>query len=143
MFCIIGILCILLYIKKYKKDSLKIIFASTSAMFVTFTLKYLLRVPRPVHMLVVETDPRFPSGHATMASVVMSLSIYYAHKYVKNRNIRYFLYICAVLWFILVSYSRLYLGVHYPVDILVGGLIGIISTAIVIKIFKHLHYYSS
>lgn len=112
-------------------------------MFVTFTLKYLLKVPRPVDMLVVETDPRFPSGHATMASVVMALVIYYSHKHIKNRYVRYFLYACAVSWFAVVSYSRLYLGVHYPIDIIVGGLIGIISSVAVLKIFKHLHYYSS
>lgn len=143
MFSIIAVICVLLYVKNYKKDSLKIIFASTSAMFVTFTLKYLLKVPRPAHMLVVETDPRFPSGHATMASVVMALIIYYSYKYIKNRYLRYFLYVCAVSWFLLVSYSRLYLGVHYPIDVIAGGLIGILSTIIVIKIFKHLHYYAS
>jgi undecaprenyl-diphosphatase len=143
MFSIIAVICVLLYIKSYKKDSLKIIFASTSAMFLTLTLKYLLKVPRPAHMLVVETDPRFPSGHATMASVVMALIIYYAHKHIKNTYLKYSLYICAVAWFALVSYSRLYLGVHYPIDILAGGLIGIVSTVIVLKIFKHLHYYSS
>ena len=143
MFSIIAVICVLLYVNNYKKDSLKIIFASISAMFVTFTLKYLLRVPRPAHMLVVETDPRFPSGHATMASVVMALIIYYSYKYIKNTYVRYFLYVCAVSWFLLVSYSRLYLGVHYPIDILAGGLIGIVSTVIVLKIFKHLHYYNS
>jgi undecaprenyl-diphosphatase len=143
MFSIIAVICVLFYVKNYKKDSLKIIFASTSAMFVTFALKYLLKVPRPVHMLVVETDPRFPSGHATMASVVMALIIYYSCKHIKNRYLRYFLYVCAISWFLLVSYSRLYLGVHYPIDIIAGGLIGILSTIIVMKIFKHLHYYAS
>jgi undecaprenyl-diphosphatase len=143
MFGIIVFICILVYIKNYKKDSLKIIFASTFAMFVTFTLKYLLNVPRPAHMLIVETDPRFPSGHATMASVVMALVIYYSNKHIKNSYLRYFLYICAVSWFLLVSYSRLYLRVHYPIDIIAGGLIGVVSTVIVMKIFKHLHYYNS
>lgn len=141
MFSIIAVVCILLYIKNHKKDSLKIIFTTTSALFVTFTLKYLLKVPRPAHMLVVETDPRFPSGHATMASVVMALIIYYSHKHIKNRYLKYLLYLCAVSWFVLVSYSRLYLRVHYPIDIVVGGLIGVVSIIIVMKIFKHLHYY--
>ncbi len=143
MFSVLGILCVILYVLKYKKDFLKIIFASTSAMFVTYTLKYILKIPRPEHMLVIETDPRFPSGHATMAAVVMTLIISYSNKHIKNNYLKYFLWIVAVGWFMLVSYSRLYLHVHYPIDIIAGGLIGIVSTMVVSKIFNHLHYYSS
>lgn len=112
-------------------------------MFLTYTLKYLLKVPRPEHMLVIEHDPRFPSGHATMAGVVMALIIYYAYNHCENRFVRYLLYFCALSWFILVSYSRLYLHVHYPIDIIAGGIIGIVSTIVIIRIFKHLHYYNS
>lgn len=143
MFAGIVLLSVILYIKSYEKDAIKIMFTSTSALFVTFTLKYLVKVPRPAHMLVVETDPRFPSGHATIASVVMALIIYYSHRHVKNIYVRYFLYVCAVSWFALVSYSRLYLGAHYPIDIIVGGLIGVVSTIVVMKVFKYLHYYTS
>lgn len=143
MFIMIAVFSVALCFLKHIKDMFKIIFSSVFAMFVTFTLKYLLKVPRPAHMLVIETDPRFPSGHATMAAVVMTLVIYYSHKHIKNKYLRYFLYIVAVAWFAIVSYSRLYLGVHYPIDILVGGIIGIASTIIVMKIFKHLHYYTS
>ncbi|HYG01063.1 MAG TPA: phosphatase PAP2 family protein [Chryseosolibacter sp.] len=32
-------------------------------------------------------------------------------------------------WAMLVSYSRIYLGVHFPADIIVGGLVGIVSAA--------------
>jgi undecaprenyl-diphosphatase len=143
MFSIVGLLSVILYILNYKKDVYEILFASVSAMFITFTLKYLFNIPRPMHMLVTETDPRFPSGHATMAAVVMTLVIYYSHKHIKNTFWRYFMYITAICWLIIVCYSRLYLQVHYPVDVIFGGLIGITSTIITLKIFKHLHYYNS
>jgi undecaprenyl-diphosphatase len=94
-------------------------------------------------MLVIETDPRFPSGHATMAAVVMTLIISYSNKHIKNNYLKYFLWILAIGWFMLVSYSRLYLHVHYPIDIIAGGLIGILSTMVVSKIFNHLRYYNS
>jgi undecaprenyl-diphosphatase len=35
------------------------------------------------------------------------------------------------LWAFLVSYSRIYLGVHYPLDILAGALVGIITASLV------------
>lgn len=49
-------------------------------------------------------------GLAVLASLVL-----------KNRITSIFL----IFWAIIVSYSRIYLGVHYPSDIIVGGLIGV------------------
>lgn len=135
------LLAIALYKKNDTKDFYTIIFTSTTAMFITYSLKYVLKVPRPGGMLTSAADYRFPSGHATMAAVLMSLGIYYAHLHIKNKSLRYLLYVCAIAWYLLVSYSRLYLQVHYPVDVIVGGIVGIITTLIVLKIFKHLHYY--
>ncbi|MFD2520498.1 phosphatase PAP2 family protein [Emticicia soli] len=40
---------------------------------------------------------------------------------------KYFLF----LWAILVSYSRIYVGVHYPTDLLVGGMVGMLVTGII------------
>ena len=142
MFGLSLLLAIVLFYKNYKKDFYKIFFTSTTAMCITFALKYILKIPRPVHMLVVEDGYRFPSGHAAMASVVMTLGIYYAYTKIKNKDIRHLVYILSVVWFVLVSYSRLYLQVHYPVDILASLFIGIFTTYFVIKVFHHLHYYS-
>lgn len=141
MFVAVLLLLVLLYLFQYKKDFYKIIFISTSAMFVTYTLKYILQVPRLETILIPESDFRFPSGHATMAAIVMSLIVYYAHKKVRNTYVRYFLYALGVSWFVLVSYSRLYLHAHILVDVVVGGFIGVFATIIVMRTFRHLHYY--
>jgi undecaprenyl-diphosphatase len=143
MFALSIILACILYYKNYKKDFYKIFFTSTTAMCITFALKYILKIPRPAHMLIMEDGYRFPSGHAAMASVVMSLGIYYAYTKVKNKDVRQLIYMLSVGWFILVSYSRLYLQVHYPVDILASLFIGIFTTYFVIKVFHHLHYYAN
>lgn len=141
MFASVLVLAVALYIEKYTKDFYTIFFTSTTAMFITYTLKYTLKIPRPDTMLVAATDYRFPSGHATMAAVVMSLGIHYAHIHVKSKYLRYLLYTFAIAWYLLISYSRLYLGVHYPIDVIAGGIIGSLSAYITLKIFKHLHYY--
>lgn len=141
MFVAVLILLGLLYFFKNMKDFYKIIFISTSAMFVTYTLKYLLQVPRLETILIPASDFRFPSGHATMAAIAMSLIIYYAYKKVRNVFLRYFLYVLGVSWFVLVSYSRIYLHAHILIDIVVGGLIGVFATIVVMRVFRHLHYY--
>ncbi|WP_373515011.1 phosphatase PAP2 family protein [Persicitalea sp.] len=40
------------------------------------------------------------------------------------------------LWAVVYSYSRIYVGVHYPLDVIVGGMIGLISAFMVYLLFK-------
>jgi membrane-associated phospholipid phosphatase len=58
----------------------------------------------------------FPSGHTSMAfNVATALTLNYP---------RWYVYIPAYVWASGVGYSRMYLGVHYPSDVLVGAIVG-------------------
>jgi undecaprenyl-diphosphatase len=141
IFTLAILLSAVLFYYGYKKEFYEIFFTSVTAMCITFSLKYILKIPRPEHMLILEDGYRFPSGHATMAGVVSALIIYFTHKHIKNKVLSYSLHLFAILWLILVSYSRLYLQVHYLIDVVAGGLIGIVTTLIIIRVFMHFHYY--
>ncbi|MES2622932.1 MAG: phosphatase PAP2 family protein [Patescibacteria group bacterium] len=141
MSVLMALLVVVLYAQGYKKEMYKILSCSVTALFITYSLKYLLKVPRPLNMLVVEDGYRFPSGHATLAAVLMVLGIYYARKCIKDKGLRYAAYMASVLWFVVVSYARIYLGVHIFIDVIVGGFIGAVSTFAVLKAFRHFHYY--
>ena len=86
--------------------------------------KYIVRRPRPyikyegdLMSVSTEPDPSFPSGHSVLAfSTATSLSLLYPRWYVIAPSF---------LWAAAVGYSRLYLGVHYPSDVLVSALVGI------------------
>ncbi|MBA4853200.1 phosphatase PAP2 family protein [Emticicia sp. BO119] len=88
----------------------------------SYILKKVIDRPRPaekypfIHPYIIETDSSFPSGHTTAAfSTATSLSLMARKWYV---------IVPAYLWAGTVAYSRLYLGVHYPSDVLAGALIG-------------------
>ncbi len=64
-------------------------------------------------------DPSFPSGHTLVAfATATSLALEYKKWYVTGP---------AFLWAGSVAYSRMYLGKHYPSDVLAGTVIGILS----------------
>jgi len=78
--------------------------------------------PRPywysprVSALATETTFGIPSGHAQIAATVWGLLAAYLRKW--------WGWLVAVLLTLLIGLSRLYLGVHFPTDVLLGWLIG-------------------
>jgi undecaprenyl-diphosphatase len=87
-------------------------------------MKKVVKRPRPfrvldgfVHLIVPSDFFSFPSGH-TAGAFVVALSV--AHYYP-------WLAIPAYLWAGLVGFSRIYLGVHYPTDVLAGACLGFLS----------------
>ncbi|MCF3648727.1 phosphatase PAP2 family protein [Synoicihabitans lomoniglobus] len=90
-------------------------------------LKSLFSRPRPsvVPHLATEVSASFPSGHSMMASVVyLTLAVLLGQLVVRRRERVYFIAI-GLFVVALVGVSRVYLGVHYPTDVLAGWSAGI------------------
>ncbi|EKD67284.1 MAG: Undecaprenyl-diphosphatase [uncultured bacterium] len=68
----------------------------------------------------------FPSGHAASAFALATVLAYIEPKWKKG------LYVLAIL----ISLSRIYLGHHYPIDVIVGGLLGWVIGFIVVRWYK-------
>lgn len=74
------------------------------------------------------TGYSFPSGHTQgAASFYGAMAIYLKKKA---------MYIIATIMIILIGFSRLYLGVHYPKDVIVGGILGILTSLICYKLYN-------
>jgi undecaprenyl-diphosphatase len=90
-------------------------------------LKDIIKRPRPVVLDIVYqshyTGYSFPSGHAAMATILCGLMLYLVNErltFVQRRA----LLSTMVLYCLLVGWSRIYVGAHYPSDVLGGYLLG-------------------
>lgn len=66
----------------------------------------------------------YPSGHATMAMVLLVLLAYIVHRLDPHQRIRAAAVLVAGTAVLLIGLSRLYLGMHYPSDVLAGYALG-------------------
>jgi len=104
--------------------------------FITTGLKYTFKRPRPFTKdpyLVPASSAgsySFPSGHTSEAfATATSLTMAYPKWYVAAP---------AYAWAATVGYSRMYLGVHYPTDVLAGAVVGAGSAWLMYKANKWL-----
>lgn len=74
--------------------------------------------------LVEAINASFPSGHAMLSAVVYLTLGALASRFVERRRVKVFAMVGAVLVAVLVGVSRVYLGVHWPSDVLGGWCLG-------------------
>lgn len=106
----------------HRKAFIILISVVISAIFAN-VLKYIVDLPRPYELypyikkLSVGGSPSFPSGHTADAFAFAFAAILVYRKW--------FILIPCLVWAAMVGYSRMYLGVHFPSDVLGGAIIGI------------------
>jgi undecaprenyl-diphosphatase len=106
-----------------RRDGVHLGLLSIGAAALTFFFKRFLARPRPdvVPALVVVSDLSYPSGHTLGAT-----SIYLVLGYIAFRDTgKRWLLAVAVGIALAIALSRMYLGVHYPTDVVGGGVIAI------------------
>lgn len=119
---------------KDKRDGASTLFGLGICAGINSVLKKLIRRPRPsIEHLVVADGFSFPSGHSASSMAFYGLLIYWIWKNCKNVMLRNVL--VAFLGFIIlaIGVSRIYLGVHYPSDVIGGFSFAIFYLSIYIK----------
>lgn len=101
--------------------------ATLSGLALGVLLKAFFARPRPSvvpHLAEFHTSS-FPSGHSMMAAVVyLTLGALLCH-FVTQRGLKCYFLVVALALTVLVGFSRVYLGVHYPTDVLAGWAAGL------------------
>ncbi|MDB4999398.1 MAG: superfamily protein [Mucilaginibacter sp.] len=122
--------------RQMRQNALYVGSSTAITMGVTLLLKQLIKRRRPfvqnLKIVAVYTagSTSFPSGHASSSfATATALSSAYPKWYVIAP---------AILWAGSVSYSRMYLGVHYPTDVAAGAILGS-GTALLLQPLKRLN----
>lgn len=90
--------------------------------------------PPILYNWISETENSFPSGHSQSSFFIAVIFAFIISSFVSKKN-RY-LTVIPLLWALLVSLSRVVIGVHYNTDVIAGAFMGIISALAVISIKK-------
>ncbi len=129
-----------------KKDALIYLGILFSTVLINGYLKYFFQRPRPdISALIHENSYSFPSGHAMNGFMFYSLLAYFVYRETKNKKLTLLLTLACGFIILLIGLSRVYLGVHYPSDVLAGYIAGAVwlTFAIVFEkviIFKRLKH---
>ncbi|TXH60676.1 MAG: phosphatase PAP2 family protein [Bacteroidia bacterium] len=129
-----------------KKDALIYLCILFSAVLVNGYLKYFFQRPRPtLDALIHENSYSFPSGHAMNGFMFYSLLAYFIYRETENLKLTFIITLICGFIILMIGISRVYLGVHYPSDVIAGYLAGFIWLAFAIIfekviIFKRLKH---
>jgi membrane-associated phospholipid phosphatase len=114
----VAVAAAVLAYKRYRRQAVFLLFSAAGTAAINVIIKFLFHRDRPSlwARIVTENSYSFPSGHAMISSALaFSVIILCWHT-----RYRWLVVIVSTLFFLLVSLSRLYLGVHFPSDV-VGG----------------------
>jgi hypothetical protein len=120
-----------------EKKSLRLGMVVLVSVWLNLLLKFLLNQPRPFFAnydpslgMIIETLGGFPSGHAQNSLVLWAIIASWVNKK--------WLWGTAACFCLLVGFSRVYLGVHFPTDVMGGWIIGGIVLGIYFLVGKQI-----
>ncbi len=114
-----------------------VILTGVTAMLTSSILKQIIARPRPSLWEPLDhvSSFSFPSGHALVTAAVFGvLAMFLAERFTERKRL---IYIATDVLLFFIGLSRIYLGVHWPSDIIGGWLIGGVILFLMVLLYHH------
>lgn len=108
--------------KNRKRPAILITVTMAGAVILNFVLKVSFARPRPVPFFdtPLPNSYSFPSGHALFALCFYGALAWIFAEMTRKHSLKSLIWVAAVFLVLLIGMSRIYLGVHYPSDVIAG-----------------------
>jgi len=132
---VIFTLIILFLLHKWSYIQSLLVFVLGGELFV-WIIKNIIDRPRPplTEALVTETSYSFPSGHTFVSVAFYGLITFFLFDSLKKKSLKIISLILGIILVILIGVSRIYLGAHWPSDVLASYASGLAWLSIIITI---------
>ena len=124
---IVAVAALFLVLTQHKYSAMLLLVSTLGGLVLNGVLKLGFNRPRPTIFVpeVHAVSSSFPSGHAMSAAIVYGTVAYLAARLHKRAWARALVMLAALIVIVAICISRLYLGVHYPSDVVAGVVIGL------------------
>lgn len=124
---VVAVASLFLSLTRHRYSALLLLVSTFGGLLLNVVLKMSFSRPRPqiIEWGTHAVTSSFPSGHAMSAAIVYGTVAYLAARLQERRWVRLLTMTVALLMIVMICLSRVYLGVHYPSDVLGGVFIGL------------------
>lgn len=141
---LVCVAALFLLLDRRPRQALLLIGATAVAALGLTAIKLAIGRERPsiVEHIEVVGGLSFPSGHTLIAAVLYPTLGMLVASNLRQRHLKVFVFVVAALLALLVGFTRVYIGVHYPSDVLGGWMLGLafaLAAGIVIQTLKKQH----
>jgi undecaprenyl-diphosphatase len=140
---VLGLLSVAIFLMaRDPAAAIHLTLTATGGFFISIYTKGLIARPRPsvIPQLIQASGFSYPSGHSITSSAIYLTMAILACRHFQSYRARLTLLSLAAIMITLISFSRIYLGVHYPSDTMSGALMGLAWALFMAALFAKTHF---
>ena len=124
---------VMLYLRAFRSTAIFLVTMAGEIMLeVTLKATYQRARPEPFFDLPLPESYSFPSGHALGSICFYGILAWVVVRRIQDKRLETAVAVLAAVFILMIGLSRVYLGVHYPSDVLAGFVVGLIWTSSVV-----------
>lgn len=123
--CLAVVIMLILWLGRQRLAALWLGGAFLTGDAVALALKLIIARPRPRWQLLPDSGYSFPSGHVLSTTLLLLLLWTVLLPWLQDSEVQLVVVLVSLVWIGVISFSRIYLGAHYPSDVVASWLLAV------------------